>query len=47
MCWLSTADLLTHTIAITWDVILFPKVYLQLLILTLIAYIRHQHSLGT
>jgi hypothetical protein len=40
-CWLSTAGLLTHTIAIAWDVILLPRVYLQLLILNLIAYIRH------
>jgi hypothetical protein len=46
-CWLSTACLLAHTIAIAWDVILLPGVYLQLLILNLIAYIRHQHSLGT
>jgi hypothetical protein len=46
-CWLSTACLLTHIIAIAWDVILLPGVYLQLPILTLIAYIRHQHSLAT
>jgi hypothetical protein len=39
--------ILSHTIGIARDVILLPTVYLQLLILNLIAYIRHQHSLGT